>query len=208
MSKTPPTIILASGSAVRANLMRGAHIPFEIVPADIDESILKEELENSPAAQEEHGAGPAIASALAKAKAEIVSASHPDALVIGADQVMTLGKTCYDKPRDMAEARARLKDFRGKPHMLHGGVALATGGRTIWDYYQPSHLTMRNFSDAFLDHYLETAGEAILKSVGAYQLESIGAQLFVRIDSDYFSILGLPLLPLMAELRRLGALPE
>ncbi|MDW3098279.1 MAG: Maf family protein [Alphaproteobacteria bacterium] len=208
MSSIPPTIILASGSAVRANLMRGAHIPFEIVPADIDESILKSELENSPAANGEHGAGPDIATALAKAKAEIVSKAHPDALVIGADQVMTLSKTCYDKPRDMAEARSRLWEFRGKPHLLHGGVALAKGGKTIWDYYQPSHLTMRNFSEAFLDHYLETAGDAILKSVGAYQLESIGAQLFESIDSDYFSILGLPLLPLMAELRRLGALPE
>lgn len=208
MTKTPPTIILASGSAVRATLMRGAYIPFDIVPADIDESILKRELEAGPAADEEHGAGPAIASALAQAKAEVVSAAHPDALVIGADQVMTLGKVCYDKPRDMVEARARLLEFRGKPHMLHGGVALATGGKTIWHHYQPSHLTMRNFSDAFLDHYLETAGDAILKSVGAYQLESIGAQLFERIDSDYFSILGLPLLPLMAELRRLGALPE
>ena len=186
MPQTPPTIILASGSAVRASLMRGAHIPFEIVPADIDESILKRELEASPAAEGEHGAGPAIASALAKAKAEIVSSAHPEALVIGADQVMTLGK----------------------PHLLHGGVALAQGGKTIWDHYQPSHLTMRDFSDAFLDHYLETAGEEILKSVGAYQLESIGAQLFEKIDSDYFSILGLPLLPLMAELRRLGALIE
>lgn len=208
MPQTPPTIILASGSAVRASLMRGAHIPFEVVPADIDESILKRELEASPAAEGEHGAGPAIASALAKAKAEIVSSAHPEALVIGADQVMTLGKTCYDKPKDMEEARARLKEFRGKPHLLHGGVALAQGGKTIWDHYQPSHLTMRDFSDAFLDHYLETAGEEILKSVGAYQFESIGAQLFEKIDSDYFSILGLPLLPLMAELRRLGALVE
>lgn len=207
MSDTP-TIILASGSAVRANLLNGARIPFEKKPADLDESILKHELENDPTAQGEHGAGPAIAVALAKAKAELVSRENPDALVIGADQVMTLGTTCYDKPKDMAEAKARLRDFRGKPHVLHGGVALARGGETIWHHYQPSHLTMRDFSDAFLDHYLEEAGEAVLSSVGAYQLESIGAQLFDRIDGDYFAILGLPLLPLMAELRRLGALRD
>ncbi|WP_428482979.1 Maf family nucleotide pyrophosphatase [Pyruvatibacter mobilis] len=207
MSDTP-TLILASGSAVRANLLKGARIPFEKKPADLDESILKRELENDPAAQGEHGAGPAIAVALAKAKAELVSRENPDALVIGADQVMTLGTTCYDKPKDMAEAKARLRDFRGKPHVLHGGVALARGGETIWHHYQPSHLTMRDFSDAFLDHYLEEAGEAVLSSVGAYQLESIGAQLFDRIDGDYFAILGLPLLPLMAELRRLGALRD
>lgn len=203
-----PTLILASGSAVRANLLNGARILFEKKPADLDESILKRELENDPAAQSEHGAGPAIAVALAKAKAELVSRENPDALVIGADQVMTLGTTCYDKPKDMAEAKARLRDFRGKPHVLHGGVALARGGDTIWHHYQPSHLTMRDFSDAFLDHYLEEAGEAVLSSVGAYQLESIGAQLFDRIDGDYFAILGLPLLPLMAELRRLGALRD
>ncbi|WP_422023789.1 Maf family protein [Pyruvatibacter mobilis] len=207
MSDTP-TLILASGSAVRANLLNGARIPFEKTPADLDESILKRELENDPAAQGEHGAGPAIAVALAKAKAELVSRENPDALVIGADQVMTLGTTCYDKPKDMAEAKARLRDFRGKPHVLHGGVALARGGDTIWHHYQPSHLTMRDFSDAFLDHYLEEAGEAVLSSVGAYQLESIGAQLFDRIDGDYFAILGLPLLPLMAELRRLGVLRD
>ncbi|WP_422005296.1 Maf family protein [Pyruvatibacter mobilis] len=207
MSDTP-TLILASGSAVRANLLNGARIPFEKKPADLDESILKLELENDPTAQGEHGAGPAIAVALAKAKAELVSRENPDALVIGADQVMTLGTTCYDKPKDMAEAKARLRDFRGKPHVLHGGVALARGGDTIWHHYQPSHLTMRDFSDAFLDHYLAEAGEAVLSSVGAYQLESIGAQLFDRIDGDYFAILGLPLLPLMAELRRLGALRD
>jgi septum formation protein len=207
MSQTPP-IILASGSAVRANLLTGARIPFEKKPAHLDESILKRELENDPAAQGEHGAGPAIAEALAKAKAELVSKANPSALVIGADQVMTLGTTCYDKPGDMAEAKARLRDFRGKPHVLHGGVALARDGKTIWHHYQPSHLTMRDFSDAFLDGYLEEAGEAVLSSVGAYQLESIGAQLFEKIDGDYFAILGLPLLPLMAELRRLGALQD
>jgi len=206
MSSGRSAIILASGSAVRANLMRGAQIPFEIVPADLDESILKRELGNGPDAEGEHGAGPAISMALAKAKAELVSAQHPDALVIGADQVMTLGKTCYDKPKDMQEARNRLRAFRGKSHLLHGGVALAQAGETIWDHYQPSHLTMRDFTDGFLDAYLETAGPAVLSSVGAYQLESIGAQLFERIDGDYFAILGLPLLPLMAELRRLGAL--
>ena len=206
MTSTPQKIILASGSAVRATLMRSACIPFEQVPADIDESILKQQLENDPASHTEHGAGAAIALALARAKAELVSASNPHALVIGADQVMTLGTACYDKPKDMAEARARLQQFRGQAHVLHAGVALALDGKTIWHHYQPSHLTMRTFSDAFLDDYLKRAGEGVLASVGAYQLESIGAQLFDKIDGDYFSILGLPMLPLMDELRRHGAI--
>ncbi|MEQ8746393.1 Maf family protein [Pyruvatibacter sp.] len=206
MTSLPQNIILASGSAVRATLMRGAHIPFKQVPADLDESVLKQKLENDPASQTEHGAGPAIAVALAKAKAEQVSAANPQALVIGADQVMTLGTACYDKPKDMVEARARLQQFRGHPHVLHAGVALAVAGKTIWHHYQPSHLTMRTFSDAFLDAYLAQAGEAVLASVGAYQLEGIGAQLFDKIDGDYFSILGLPMLPLMDELRRHGAI--
>lgn len=206
MTLQKPKIILASGSAVRAHLMEGAQIAFEKIPPDLDESILKRELENDPACHNEHGAGPAISLALAKAKAELVSTAHPNALVIGADQVMTLGRDCYDKPKDMAEARARLQQFRGRSHLLHAGVALARGGETIWHHYQPSHLTMRDFSDAFLDAYLESTGDKVLASVGAYQLESIGAQLFEKIDGDYFSILGLPLLPLMTELRNQGAL--
>ncbi len=201
-----PTIILASGSAVRARLLEGARIPFERIPSKVDESILKAELETDGADAGEHGAGPAIARALAEAKAKDVSKDHPDALVIGADQVLTLGRDSFDKPRDMDEARERLKQFRARGHVLHSGVALVRGGETIWTHYEASHLVMRDFSDGFLDAYLTACGEAVLTSVGAYQLEGMGAQLFEKIDGDYFAILGLPLIPLMDELRKQGAL--
>lgn len=202
-----PTIILASGSAVRARVLADAGIDAARIPSGVDEAVLKRRIEAVGPHDPEHGAGPAIATALAEAKARDVAAAHPDSLVIGADQVMTLGLETFDKPRDMAEARARLAEFRGKTHTLHAGVALVRGNQTLWRHYQAAHLTMRDFSDAFLDGYLEAAGEDILSSVGAYQLERLGSQLFARIEGDYFSILGLPLLPLMDELRRRGALP-
>lgn len=206
MSQSPPQIILASGSAVRAALLKGAHVVFDQIPANLDEARVKRQLEADPTQQGPHGAGPAIALELAKQKAEHLSSQHPHALVIGADQVMTLGRVAYDKPKDMAVARARLKQFRGRAHMLHAGLALARGGRCVWQHQEHARLTMRDFSDAFLDSYLDCAGDAVLASVGAYQLESIGAQLFETIDGDYFAILGLPLLPLLAQLRLYQAL--
>lgn len=205
MSDTP-RLILASGSAIRARVLKDAGLAFEQIPSAVDEAILKQGIETTGPHDPVHGAGPAIATALAEAKARDVAAAHPDALVIGADQVMTLATDCFDKPRDMAQARARLAAFRGRTHTLHAGIALAAGGETLWQHYEAAHLTMRAFSDAFLDAYLAAAGEGVLASVGAYQLESLGSQLFARIDGDYFSILGLPLLPLMEELRRRGAL--
>lgn len=208
LMSAPTPLVLASGSAVRARLLADAGVTFERLPSRVDEAALKREIEEGgkPAADPDHGNGPEIARMLARAKACDVSRARPGAVVIGADQVMTLDGRSFDKPRSMEEARARLRAFRGRTHALHAGVALARDGEVIWDLCDTARLTMRDFSDAFLDAYLEAAGPEILSSVGAYQLEKLGAQLFSRIEGDFFSILGLPLLPLFDELRRLGIL--
>ena len=201
-----PPIVLASGSAVRARLMRDAGIAFEQIASGVDEAAVKARIEAAEPRPGAHGTGPQIARTLAEAKARDVSMQRPGALVVGADQVLTLGARAYDKPRDVAEARQRLSAFRGKTHVLHSGVALVRDGATLWQHYEASCLTMRAFSDEFLDAYVAAVGDGLTASVGAYQLEGVGAQLFARIEGDYFAILGLPMLPLMAELRRHGAL--
>ncbi|MGV8998610.1 MAG: Maf family nucleotide pyrophosphatase [Parvibaculaceae bacterium] len=188
-----PNLILASGSAVRATLLRQAGLTFEVLNSHVDEAAIK--------AQSDQSDIDALAILLAEAKAKVVSAAHEKALVIGADQILSCNGDRFDKPRDMAEARANLKKFCGQTHRLHSGIVLALGGKIVWRHSDHADLTMRSFSDHFLDQYLTTVGDKVMKSVGCYQLEGPGIQFFEKIDGDYFTILGLPLLALLDELR-------
>lgn len=172
---------------------------FAAVPADLDERALREKLR-----MQGRTAPSVVAEELARAKAEAVSRARPDALVIGADQILALGEEIFEKPADLAAARAHLLKLRGREHRLHCGVALADAGRTTWSATDSARLVMREFSASFLDDYLQRVGPAACESVGAYQFEGRGIQLFERVDGDYFTILGLPLLPLLAELRARG----
>ena len=191
-------VVLASTSASRMAVLRGAGVEFEAVSPGVDEDAAKAALLGD-------GAGPReVADALAELKAVRVSARR-EGLVIGADQTLDLDGALIDKPASLAEARERLKALRGRMHRLHAGVVVAQGGQPIWRDVQTSTLWVRPFSDAFLDDYLAREGEAVLKSVGCYRLEGLGAQLFTRIQGDYFAILGLPLLGLLDLLRRHGA---
>jgi septum formation protein len=197
-------LVLASGSAVRASLLYGAGLAFEIAVSGVDEAAIK-------AAYQEHkpdsGTFDGLALALAEVKAKAVVANvDAAALVIGADQLLVLDDKVFDKPRDRAEAKHNLMLFQGRSHCLVGGVVLVQGGQTIWQHCETVTLKMRALSEAFIDAYLDAAGDEVLKSVGAYQLEGLGAHLFEAIEGDYFSILGLPLLPLMAALRAHGGL--
>lgn len=190
--------ILASESAIRAQLLRRAGVPFEAEPARIDEDGVRESMRAEGASAAE------TAAALAALKATKVSARRPEALVIGADQLLTLGNRWLGKPADLAAARARLAELRGRAHTLETGVCAALGGRAIWRRGESSRLVMRPFSDGFLDDYIAECGPDILGTVGAYRVEDRGVQLFSRIEGDYFAVLGLPLLPLLAFLREHG----
>lgn len=196
MSDTP-TLVLASRSGVRAMLLENACVSFRVEVSPVDEAEAKMGFE---------GNGTALAEHLAKLKAQAVSAEAKDQFVIGADQVLTCDARLFDKPRDLDEARQNLCFFRGKTHTLHSAVAVARSGEIAWSHVTQAHLTMRDFSDEYLDHYIRRTGERILSSVGCYQLEGPGVQLFERIEGDYFTILGLPLLPLFDYLRKEGAL--
>jgi septum formation protein len=189
------SLILASASAVRARLLREANVIFDVVPARVDEHALKQSLLAN-------GAEPrVIADALAELKALRVSASNPDRLVLGADQVLVLDKELVSKCEDLKEARALLRRLRGRTHTLVSALVLARTGAAIWRHMGQATLSMREFSDDFLEDYLASEGEALLSGVGCYKLEGSGIQLFARIDGDYFTILGLPLLPLLSALR-------
>lgn len=186
-------IILASASAARRDVLSGAGLEFVVDPADVDEAAYKNHnpgLTNS-----------ALAPALAVEKARAVSPRHPGAIVLGADQTMECDGVCYDKPADMAAARRHLQHLRGRVHTLHSAICVVCDGEPLWSRVDDAHLAMRDFSDGFLDDYLATCGDAVLSSVGCYRLEAQGAHLFTRIDGDFFTILGLPLLPLLAFLR-------
>jgi len=195
-------LILASGSASRARILRGAHVPFTAMPADIDEEALKRKL------LRDHITPDQVAAALAHAKALSVSTRNKDALVLGADQILEFGGQLVSKSADMAAARALLQRLRAKTHRLISAMALVLNGKTVWTFCDAATLRMRPFSDAFLENYLATEGEGLLSGVGCYRLEGMGAQLFESIEGDYFSILGLPLQPLLAELRRKGVIAQ
>jgi septum formation protein len=193
-------LILASASGGRAAILRNAGLTFYQKPANIDERALEAEILRRDRVLE---AG-RLASELASEKARAVSALHPDALVIGADQVMACGGLFFAKPVDIHGARKQLSHLRGQAHSLHSAVAVALGGDIRWRHVEEATLTMRAFSDAFLDDYLAAEGEAVLASVGAYRIEGRGIQLFSRVEGDHFTIIGLPLLPLLGYLRETG----
>lgn len=198
MSDARPRLVLASASAVRSDLLRRAGVTFDVLGSGVDEAPLK-------AAWLAEGKNPCrIAAGLAEAKARAVAARVP-AWVIGADQTSEFEGRLGDKPASLDEARARLLAMRGRTHKLHSAVHL-TDGDGSWSVTSTAVMHMRAFSDAWLDGYLERMGSAALESVGAYQLEAEGVQLFDRIDGDYFAILGLPLLPLLGALRRFGVI--
>jgi septum formation protein len=196
-----PALILASSSPIRARLLEAAGLAFIAEPPGLDEAAMRQAISG------EDKLGPQdVAEVLARAKAEAVSDLAPAAYVIGADQVLTLGDRILAKPETMEAARGQLLDLSGKTHSLHTAVALATGGETVWAMSEASTLRMRSLTPEFIGRYLAAAGEEVLNSVGAYQIEGIGIELFEKIDGDYFAILGLPLLPLLEALRREGAI--
>jgi septum formation protein len=194
------SVILASGSAIRRQLLASAGVLFSVEPAAVDEGEIRARLLGESDCVEASD----LAGILARAKAEAVSHLRPDALVIGADQVLALGARLFEKPANLAEARDTLDRLRGRTHTLHSAVTIAERGQVVWGDVQVATLTMRRFSDAFLDQYVGRAGERICSSIGAYELEGLGLQLFEVIEGDYFTILGLPMLPLLAELRQRG----
>ncbi|MGE0735831.1 MAG: nucleoside triphosphate pyrophosphatase [Alphaproteobacteria bacterium] len=196
MNHGAPKLILASGSATRATMLRNAGLIFDVVPAAVDEDEMKRAL------RAEKASGAQLAEALAELKAQHVARKAPQAaMVIGADQVLECGGQWFDKPQDVSAARAQLLELRGKSHRLISSACVVRDGQVLWMRTEHATLLVRNFSDAFVDDYLARVGDAVTRSVGAYQLEGIGAQLFARIDGDYFTILGLPLLPLLEFLR-------
>lgn len=202
-SAVSPKIILASASAARRDMLSRAGVAFEIEPAEIDERAVQDVLLGDDSEVE-----PAdIAELLAEAKARDVSLRKPGALVIAADQVLEFEDEALSKPVDLDAARASLKLLRGATHQLHAGVAIAIDGEVVWSMVDSATLVMRQFSDKFLAAYVAGEGDELCASVGAYKLEGRGVQLFERIEGDFFTILGMPLLPLLEELRARGALP-
>ena len=191
---TAPTVVLASRSAARQALLQGAGVPFEAVSAAVDEEAVKRELEPQALTPL------ATAQALAAAKA-VETSKVCEGLVIGADQTLDFDGALVGKARNLTEARHRLRSFRGRPHQLHSAVAVAVGGNLVWSNVQSATLSVRDFSDRFLEQYLERNWTRVMDSVGSYHLEGEGVQLFEAVDGDYFTILGLPLPPLLAFLR-------
>jgi septum formation protein len=193
-------IVLASASAARRHMLQQAGVTLAVDIAAVDEEAVKLGLWQ----ETRNPARPA--ELLAELKATRVSARHPGALVVGADQMLDCDGRWFDKPASPEQAREQLKALRNKTHRLTSAVAAVRDGHTLWRHTGSARLTMRNFTDRFLDEYLAAAGSAVLGSVGAYQLEGLGAQLFLAIEGDFFTILGLPLLPLLDFLRENGEL--
>jgi septum formation protein len=192
-------LVLASKSATRRAVLEGAGVAYEASSSGVDEEAAKVELLAA-------GANPRqVAEALAERKAVAISRGRPE-LVVGADQTLEFEGRLYDKAKTVEDARTRLKTLRGKPHQLHSAVVVARDGKAVWRETESATLTMRAFTDGFLDDYLATEGESVLGSVGCYRLEGPGVQLFSSIQGDYFTILGLPLMGLLELLRKEGVL--
>ena len=192
-------IILASGSAIRKQILDGVGLNYEVIVKPVDEAAIKDSMlaENSRLQD--------IADALAEAKALRVS-RQTDGFVIGADQIMVMDNQLFDKPKDLGEARERLLSMRGKRHELIGAVVVCENGRPVWRHLSKTKLWVREFSNEFLDWYIEQEGEALMKSVGAYRFEGPGAQLFEKVEGGFFAILGLDLLPVLDYLRVRGVI--
>lgn len=184
-------LILASASAIRAQLLRNAGYDFQVYPADIDEDILKKQI-SDPAK---------LAQTLSEEKSLIISKLYPKAYVIGADQTLSFQGQLLSKASTQAEAKATLKALRGHVHHLISGVSLARGGEILWSATDQASLTMRSFDEAYVEKYITALGDDCLKTVGGYYLEGLGSHLFDHIQGDYFTILGLPLLSLQKALR-------
>jgi len=189
-------LILASQSRARGLLLGNAGLVFETIPAHIDERALQRASGLTAPGE--------VATLLAREKARAVAASHPGRIVLGADQTLALGTRLFDKPADRAAAHAQLRALAGHTHELHAAFAVVADGEVLTEQVSVARLTMRHLDDEAIGRYLDAAGEAVTGSVGAYQLESLGVHLFSRIDGDHFTILGLPLLPLLAFLRERG----
>jgi septum formation protein len=196
----PQPLVLASKSEVRRKMLEAAGILLEVKPAELDERKL------------EAGSRPATAHAaaalLARAKAGAVAERVPERTVLGADQTLSLGSERFSKPDGRAAARDQLRALSGKTHELHSAAALVIGGTAVFEHADGARLTMRALSDRFIESYLDAAGDRAMQSVGGYQIEGLGAQLFERIEGDYFTILGLPLLPVLHYFQRNGMIVE
>jgi septum formation protein len=196
--RAPSPLVLASKSLARRQMLVAAGVPVEALPSDLDERAFEQTLGDI---------GPAeMALRLAREKATAVAARMPGRLVIGADQTLALGRRRFSKPADADEARVQLLALRGQTHTLHSAVALVRDDELMFEHADAARLTMRDISDAFLEIYLESAGNTVTESVGGYQLERTGIHLFERVEGDHFTILGMPLLPLLAAMRRYGFL--
>jgi septum formation protein len=196
----PDTIILASGSPFRRAMLENAGIAVQAVPADLDERALEAPLHDSGASPED------VALVLAEAKAVSVSEKDHGALVLGCDQTLSMGDEIFHKPTDMEGARRHLLALSGRTHHLNSAAVLARDGEVLWRHVGVASLTMRTLDPAFIGRHLARVGAKALQSVGAYQIEGEGIQLFEKIEGDHFTIIGLPLLAVLAELRRLGAI--
>ena len=199
---TTTKLVLASGSASRRRLLEAAGVPFEAAPAAVDEDEVKQAMKAEGADAFE------VAEALAELKARRVSPRFPGALVLGADQMLVCEGAWFDKPADLAGAAEHLRRLSGRPHHLLTVLCLLRDGARIWHHRDRAELTMRPLGEAAIQRYLAEVGDAALSSVGAYQLEGRGIQLFTSISGDFFGILGLPLLPLLDMLRTHGVIPE
>jgi len=198
----PVPIVLASASVARARMLEAAGVPFTVDPASIDEDAVKRAMRGDGASAAE------TAEALAALKARQVTRKHPGSLVVGADQLLACGERWFDKPPDLAAARDQLLALRGQTHELLTAAAVVRDGEILWHHVDRAQLTMRPFGETFLDGYLARAGDGVCRSVGGYEVEGLGAQLFSRISGSHFGILGLPLLPLLDFLRAHGVIGE
>ena len=193
-------IVLASGSRFRRAMLEAAGVDIDVAPAEIDERAVEKTLQGSGASAED------LAQVLAEAKALEVSERNPGRLVLGCDQTLSLGDELFHKPEDMEDARRHLLKLSGRTHQLNSAAVLARNGAALWRHVGIARLTMRRLEPAFIGRHLARVGPMALNSVGAYQIEGEGVQLFEKIDGDHFTIVGLPLLPLLGELRELGAI--
>lgn len=199
---SPAALVLASASASRSAMLRQAGLVITQDEAGVDEDLVKRSL------QAEGADAAHVALTLADLKAQQVSRRHPDAFVVGADQMLECNGVWFDKPPDLDHARGHLQALRGKTHTLITAAVVVRAGARIWQHVDRAALTMRPFSDRFIDSYLDAAGGDMCSTVGAYRLEGLGAQLFSRVEGDFFTILGLPLLPLLDFLRGHGIVAE
>lgn len=194
MPKNKMRLILASQSTARRSMLQNTGLAFDIIPAAIDEKNIIDELE------EKNTAPTQMALILSKRKALAIAARHPEALVIGSDQILEMDGRIISKAANENEAKEKLRSMRGRSHRLISAVSLAQGENILWQHSEEAVLTMRDFDEEFLESYCKKASGALLRSVGAYELEGAGAWLFSQIRGDYFTILGLPLLPLLSYL--------